>query len=99
MSYILNSYDDALENILRNGVKKVNNNVNQNKGWKLIHKCPVCLSKQSKKWLIKNNIDIVECLKCKTGYVKKIPKDLINDVYDTKIVFKKHLSSYEKIKD
>ena len=80
---------------INNIVKKAQNNVTKKSGWKKNNNCPICRSKKKKFWLKKINVEIYECLICKTGYSQYIPNNL-SEIYDLNSEVQDKLNSHKK---
>ena len=84
-------FHERIDNI----VKKAQNNVTKKSGWKNNNNCPICRSKKKKIWLKKINVEIYECLICKTGYSKYIPNNL-SEIYDLNSEVQDKIKSHKK---
>lgn len=78
-------------------LKKINNFVSKNSGWKHIKKCPICSSSKIEILMSKFSSNIYLCSNCKHIYSSKIPKN-INEAYSNKFHQKQSVESYDKIR-
>jgi len=78
-------------------LKKINQYVSKNSGWKSINKCPICDSIRKKILFKKFGINILNCLSCNHIYSHKAPKN-IQDAYSNNFHQRQSLKSYDSIR-